>query len=439
MAVIIQAEDRLAKEGPMYLERPSSIAGSLCCAALLVTFTVAAGKNDRFNPDTAPQRVRCAADNAGLTVPDGFCVQIFADNVGRARHLVVEDPVGVLALRDLDGDGEADTQRRFGDSGGTGIALHGNYLYFAPDNAVLRYPIRTGSLEPTGSPETIVSGLPATGSHRAKSIAIARDGSLFVNIGTSSNACQQQDRTAGSSGQDPCPELETRGGIWRFDANRIGQTQADGTRFATGLRNVVALTLHPLSGFLYGAVHGRDQLSSNWPDLFGDADNADKPSEELVLIEEGDDFGWPYCYHDPAIDLLVLAPEYGGDGLERGRCTEKKEPIEAFPAHWAPNGLLFYSGTQFPSEYRLGAFIAFHGSWNRAPMPQGGYNVVFVPFDGDNPSIDSWVFADGFAGADKSPRGAAHRPSGLAQGPRGSLFVTDDSSGRIYKISYLGE
>jgi glucose/arabinose dehydrogenase len=439
----------------MYLDRPSSVAGALCCAAFLAASGVAGGANDRPNPDAVPQRARCAPDNAGLTVPDGFCVQIFADNVGRPRHLVVamngdvfvalarsrneEDPVGVLALRDVDGDGEADTQRHFGDSGGTGIALHGDYLYFAPDDAVLRYPIRTGRLEPTGPPDTVVSGLPATRSHRSKSIAIARDGMLFVNIGAPSNACQEQDGTAGSAGQDPCPELETRGGIWQFDADRVWQTQADGTRFATGLRNVVALALHPLSGLLYGAVHGRDQLSSNWPELFGDDANAEKPSEELVLIEEGDDFGWPYCYHDPAIDLLVLAPEYGGNGLERGRCTEMKEPIAAFPAHWAPNGLLFYSGTQFPSEFRLGAFIAFHGPWNRAPLPQGGYNVVFVPFEGDNPTADSWVFADGFAGANKSPRGAAHRPSGLAQGPNGSLFVTDDSSGRIYKISYLRE
>jgi glucose/arabinose dehydrogenase len=430
-----------------------TIAALLGSVFLVLAFCLGLKPNDRLTSAGGTQRSKCAPGNAGLAVPPGFCVQIFADRVGRARHITVgkngdvfvalatsrdeDDPTGVLALRDIDGDGQADIQRRFGDTGGTGIALHGDHLYFAPDDAVLRYPMRTGSLEPVGPPDTILAGLPADRSHRAKSIAIARDGSLYVNIGAPSNACQVQSRTPGSPGQDPCPELETRGGIWRFDGNRTGQTQADGQRFATGLRTVVALTLHPLSGGLFGAVHGRDRLNTLWPELFDERQNAEKPSEELVLIEAGDDFGWPYCYHDPEIRLLVLAPEYGGDGLERGRCTEKKEPIVAFPAHWAPNALLFYSGTQFPSHYRLGAFVAFHGSWNRAPLPQGGYNVVFVPFAGDRPAAEWEVFADGFAGADRSPRGAAHRPSGLAQGPNGSLFVTDDRSGRIYKISYV--
>jgi glucose/arabinose dehydrogenase len=233
--------------------------------------------------------------------------------------------------------------------------------------------------------------------------------------------------------------LEARAGIWTFDAGAIGQVQADGRRFATGLRNVVGLTLHPLSDDLYGVVHGRDQLNTLWPDLFTDRQNAEKPSEKLVLIEENDDFGWPYCYHDPELGLLVLAPEYGGDGRERGRCTEKQEPVMAFPAHWAPNGILFYSGTQFPGRYRFGAFIAFHGSWNRAPLPQGGYNVVFVPFVGDSPTGEWEIFADGFAGGDMSPGGAAHRPSGLAQGTDGSLFVTDDRAGRIYRVYYTGD
>lgn len=419
-------------------------------ALLLIT----SGASHSDAPEPATQRATCAPGNADLSVPSGFCVQIFADDVGRARHIVVAKtgdvfvtlassrdesrPVGVLALRDIDGDGRADVQRRFGDSGGTGIALYRDYVYFAADDAVLRYPVPTGRLEPDGPPDTIVSGLPADGSHRSKSIAITRDGTLYVDIGSRSNACQEETRTQGSPGQDPCPELETRAGIWKFDANAIGQVQADGQRFATGLRNVVALTLHPLSSDLYGAVQGRDQLNTLWPGLFNEQQNAEKPSEKMVLIEEGDDFGWPYCYHDPELGLLVLAPEYGGNGLERGRCTAKQEPLMAFPAHWAPDGMLFYSGTQFPSRYRFGAFIAFHGSWNRAPLPQGGYNVVFVPFAGDRPTGEWEIFADGFAGDDMSPRGAAHRPTGLAQGADGSLFITDDRAGRIYRISYTG-
>ncbi len=397
----------------------------------------------------------CAPDNGGIELPAGFCAQVFADSIGRARHLVVapngdvfvalaasrggSSAVGVLALRDSDGDGIADLRRGFGDQGGTGIALHNGYLYFGPDNGVLRYPLPAGSLEPSGPAETIVSGLPDERSHRAKSLVVGDDGALFVNIGAPSNACQQEDRTAGSPGLDPCPELDLRAAVWTFDADRAGQTQSDGKRYATGLRNMVALTLHPTSGQLYGVQHGRDQLGQNWPDLFTLEQSAEKPSEEFVRIDEGDDFGWPYCYHDPELNRLVLAPEYGGEGERGGRCVDKEGPLVAFPAHWGPNALLFYDGSQFPERYREGAFIAFHGSWNRAPLPQGGYNVVFVPFENGQPSGDWEVFADGFAAGDLSPRGARHRPSGLAQGPDGSLYVSDDKGGRIWRISFKAE
>lgn len=389
-----------------------------------------------------------------ISLPDGFCARIFADSLGRARHIVVAEngdvfvalrgsrggaAVGVVALRDSDDDGKADIRQHFGDFGGTGIALRDGYLYFGANDRVIRYPLPTGNLEPSGAPQTIVSGLPDERSHRDKSIAVTADGELYVNIGAPSNACQQESRTPGSPGIDPCPELERRASIWRFDAERQGQQQEDGERFATGLRNVVALTVHPESGDVYGVQHGRDQLSGLWPDLFTAEDNAEKPSEELVKIERGDDFGWPYCYHDPVHNRLVAAPEYGGDGDTVGRCDSKKEPLVAFPAHWGPNALLFYTGDQVPERYHGGAFIAFHGSWNRAPLPQGGYNVVFVPFAGDAQAGDWEVFADGFAGDEVSPRGAAHRPAGLAQGPDGSLYVSDDRGGRVWKIVYIGD
>lgn len=421
----------------------------------LGSYTGAIAAHDPADQGMAGDGVKCDPDNGGLTLPRGFCAVVFADQLGRARHIAVapngdvfvaihtsrggdNSNVGILAFRDTDGDGKADVQRHFGELPGHGIALHGGYLYFGPDDRVIRYPMRTGELEPAGPPETIVKGLPGGRSHRAKSLAISDDGALFVNIGSPSNACQEEDRSAGSPGKDPCPELGRRAGIWKFDANKPNQTQADGERFATGLRNTVALALHPVSGTLYGVQHGRDQLAQNWGDLFTERQSAEKPSEELVRIEAGDDFGWPYCYHDPELSKLVLAPEYGGDGRTVGRCAQKKGPLAAFPAHWGPNGLLFYTGHQFPERYRGGAFIAFHGSWNRAPLPQGGYKVVFVPFNGEEPSREWEVFADGFAGADKSPRGAAHRPVGLAQGPDGSLFVTDDRGGRIYRVFYIG-
>jgi glucose/arabinose dehydrogenase len=179
-------------------------------------------------------------------------------------------------------------------------------------------------------------------------------------------------------------------------------------------------------------------LSALWGDLYSHEESAEKPAEEFVRIDFGDDFGWPYCYFDPATDLKVLAPEYGGDGSAVGRCQEAEDPLIAFPAHWAPNDLEFYTGSQFPERYRGGAFVAFHGSWNRSPEPQGGYNVVFAPFLGDSPTGDWEVFADGFAGQDVSPRGADHRPVGLALGPDGSLFIADSQVGRIWRVVYVG-
>jgi len=134
----------------------------------------------------------------------------------------------------------------------------------------------------------------------------------------------------------------------------------------------------------------------------------------------------------------VLGPEYGGDGMKVERCSASDDPILAFPAHTAPNDVLFYTGDMFPEKYKNGAFIAFHGSWNRAPLPQEGFYVVFVPFKGSIPEGEWEIFASVFAESDKvnSPGNAQHRPCGLAQAPDGSLFVSDDAKGRIYRILY---
>jgi len=395
-------------------------------------------------------RPACDSTNAGLTLPAGFCALVVADSVGLARHVVVaangdlfvairsrrQTPGTLLALRDTTGDGRADVRRRFGPGGGTGVALHAGHLYFATDDAVVRWPWRAGQLEPAGPPDTVVSGLVNRGQHAAKGIALGRDAALYVNIGAPSNACQERERIPGSEGRDPCPLLAESGGIWRFETNRLRQTQRDGVRFATGLRNALAVTIEPGTGALYAAQHGRDVLHGNWPALFTEAESAEKPAEELFRVEQGGDYGWPYCYYDPALKDKVLAPEYGGDGRTAGRCTEAREPVMAFPAHWAPNSIAFYSGTQFPTQYRGGLFIAFHGSWNRAPLPQQGYRVVFVPFVGGRPGAEYETFADGFAGPEVSPQDALHRPTGLAVGPDGSLYVTDDKGGRIYRIIY---
>jgi glucose/arabinose dehydrogenase len=349
-------------------------------------------------------------------------------------------PGGLLVLRDLDADGVFDQDERWGAGGGNDVVLSADAaaVYFATADAVLRYPRRNEHLTPFGPADTIVSGLPADRSHTAKSIALGPDGSLFVNIGSPSNACQARDRQPGSPGQDPCPDLESRAGIWRFDGTTTGQTQADGSRFATGIRNTVALRWHPNWNILYGVQHGRDQLHELFPDLFTPEDNAETPAEEFLRIDQGADFGWPYCYYDGHLGRKVLAPEYGGDGEEVGRCDQAREPLLALPGHWAPNDLEFYTGSHFPERYRDGAFIAFHGSWNRAPLPQEGFNVVFVPMRGGIPAGEWEVFADGFRTPEGDDRAWSARPVGLAMAPDGSLYVIDSNEGRLWRIVWRG-
>ncbi|MGH7501679.1 MAG: PQQ-dependent sugar dehydrogenase [Longimicrobiales bacterium] len=411
--------------------------------ALLVLACAPADTTQQASPPA------CAPDNGGLRLLPGFCAVVVAD-LGdvRTRHIGVrsngdvvvsvaprpdEDRNGsVYVLRDTTGDGVIDVQSRFGEpNGGTGLHIAGEQVWFGYDDAIVRFTLSEGALEPTAGPDTIVRGLPADRSHRAKSIAVGPDGRLYVNIGSPTNSCQSQDRMPDVPGQDPCPDLELRAGIWAFDANRVGQTQADGARFATGIRNAVAIGFAPDSQ-LYVVQHGRDQLTQSWE--YSAEAGAEKPAEEVFRVDQGDDFGWPYCYYDPEHQRRVLAPEYGGDGQEQGRCAGTEDPVFAFPAHWAPNDLLFYTGSQFPATYRDGIFVAFHGSWNREPMPQGGYNVVFLPFNAGAPLAGFEVFADGFAGQSVTPDGAAHRPTGLAQGPDGSLYITSDQSGRIWRI-----
>jgi glucose/arabinose dehydrogenase len=386
------------------------------------------------NPNAA-----CDTDNGGITLPSGFCATVFADHVGAARHVAVSsDGIvyvmisggSILALRDTNADGHSDLRASFGRSGGTGVAIRGTDLWADVQSAILRYHLVAGQLQPAGNPDTIVKSLPTGGDHGARNIAIDGSGNLFVNVGSSTNVC----------GQDPCGELTTRAAIWRFNADQVGQAFSSGERFATGIRNAVGLAVNPGDGRLYATQHGRDDLYQNYSGMFTAQDGAENPAEELVQVNRGDDFGWPYCYYDFRASQVVLGPEYGGDRQKVGRCSTAKAPLTAFPGHWAPDGLLIYSGTAFPSHYRNGAFVAFHGSWNRAPLPQAGFRVAFVASSGSSLSSSYETFADGFAGGTVSdPGAAAHRPTGLAMGPDGALFVTDDQAGRIWRIVYRGQ
>jgi len=440
----------------------------LGAAALPAACAPSGEKPARADSDTkatVASTTACAGDNAGLTLPSGFCATIFADSLGHVRHLVVAAngdvyanswsgkyyPEGstpshpfLIALRDTNRDGRADVIRFFGDSlgnggaGGTGIALHNGGLFAEEKDRIVRYAMDS-AFTPKGGSTTIVSGLPLTGDHPMHPFVIDSSGQLFMDVGSATNACQLKNRTLKSPGHKPCTELETRAGIWSYDANKTGQHYSAAGRYATGIRNAVGIAFDP-SGQLYSTQHGRDQLSDNWPALYTPQQGADLPAEELLKIQKGGDYGWPECYFDSTQKKLVLAPEYGGDGGKAvGICDKKIEPVAYFPAHWAPDGLVFYNGSQFPSQYRGGAFIAFHGSWNRAPEPQSGYRVVFVPFSNGSPKGGYETFANDFAGVPQpQPTTAKHRPAGVAVAPDGSLLVSDDVHGRIWRITYGG-
>jgi glucose/arabinose dehydrogenase len=185
--------------------------------------------------------------------------------------------------------------------------------------------------------------------------------------------------------------------------------------------------------------HGRDNLNSSWPELYNTKASAELPAECMYALKQDDNAGWPFMYYDQLQHKKILSPEYGGDGKKEAD-PKYLEPAAAYPGHMAPNGLLFYTGKMFPSKYRNGAFIAFHGSWNRAPEPQKGFFVVFQPFKDGKPSGDWEIFADNFAVIpNPGPGTAVHRPCGLAQGPDGSLYVTDDKKGTIFRIIYTNK
>lgn len=406
-----------------------------------------------FNNDTAKSVKVIEADQANLVLLQGFQANSFANGLGEARHIVVapngnvyvklsklKDGKGIYLFVDSNGDGTPDVTKGFGNYTGTGIAIKNGYLYASSDNEVFRYKLNDKSevIDPE-KPEKIITGLINRHQHEAKALALDNNGNIYVNIGAYSNACQEKDRTKGSPGINPCPILDSAGGIWKFKADKLNQTYGDGIRYATGLRNVVGLDWNNETNTLFVMQHGRDGLHDLYPQYFDTKQSAELPAECMYELHEGSNCGWPYIYYDWQQKKKMLNPEYGGDGKKTAG-ENAQDPVYAFPGHMAPNGLLFYTGNMFPEKYKHGAFIAFHGSWNRAPEPQKGYMVAFVPFKDGKPSGEWEIFADNFAGGPEfvSPGKAKHRPCGLAQGPDGALYVSDDAGGTIYRITYTG-
>jgi glucose/arabinose dehydrogenase len=378
--------------------------------------------------------------DAGLTLPQGFCAQRLGTGLGSVRQLTVSadgvlyaavqeggDGHGVLVFADTNHDGVLDRLGSFGPGGVNDVELHGGYLYASPSDRIVRWPVSREAPVPSGEGEVVVSGLPTRG-HGSKAMAFKGD-SLFVTFGSRTNSCQERDRQAKSPGVDPCPELAERAGIWVFNASRTGQKVSDGAHYATGLRNAAAIAIQPGTGALYTAIMGRDQLGQNWG--FSDSVNAEDPAEEFGVVTRGADYGWPYCYYSNTRHAKLLAPEYGGDGRKTDRCTNRTMPAIAFPGHFAPLALAFYPGDAFGAKYHNGAFLAFHGSWNRAPLPQSGYRVVFIPFANGKPTGKYESFATSSGGD------TGLRPAGLAVAPDGALFISDDRAGSIWRVTRM--
>lgn len=395
-----------------------------------------------------------APDNGGITLPSGFRAVVVADGVTGVRGLAVaangdlyarQQRGGVVALRDTDGDGVADERVEIPTAaGGSGIGLHGGYLYYSTDSGIVRLAREPDALVPAGPAEVVVAGLPDERQHAAKMFTFDGDGQLYVEVGSPSNALGVPDRARGASGmsdEEVARFLSRHGGIWRFDPNRLGQTQADGLHWSTGHRHVLSLAWHPVSRELFAAQNGRDVIDVVKPEVFNEDFNRERVAEEFHRLTQGADLGWPRTFYDPRTKRRLYSPEYDGDGRKGPPAGRYAEPLIAFPAHWAPMQMVHYAGESFPAEYRGGMFLAFHGSWNRAP-DQRGYNVVFIPFDAEGRPTGQWrIFADGFMGRGSiaSPRDAAHRPMGLAVGPDGSLYIGSDHSGRIWRVFHAGE
>ena len=400
-----------------------------------------------------------AGESAGLTLPQGFHATIVADGLGAgARHVAVRnngdiyvstrkprdnaESVGVIAVQ-VDKDHKAVQTDHFGAAeGGTGMRLYRGALYVAGPDALYRFKFKGNELTPSAKPDVIVSDLPAQRSN----IGLAFDdkGGLYVVVAGAGNICTDPNvpKDQKPVGLKPCPLLNGRAGMWRFDAGKTSQNfPGDGEQIATGVRDMMALAWSPDTKAVYGVMQGRNGTSKLVP---GMSDDDDQVAEEMHRIEKGADLGWPYTYYDTALHARVLAPEYGGDGKVPPPEGHYSTPVAAFASHQSPVDLQFYDGKQFPAKYRGGAFIAFQGGSGPEMLANGrrGYNVSFVPFDKSGKPGAPEIFAGNFAGpnpADRNSGKAQFRPSGIAVAPDGSLYVVDTVKGRLWHIYYDGK
>ena len=414
---------------------------------LLFTVTVMVASFLWQCKNDAKSAVKNVINETILKAPEGFSVEEIGKKLGALRHLtvakngdiyanrsVLKNGKGIILLRDKNKDGTIDEQKDFAEVTGTGILVKDKYLYASSNSGVYRYELNGDyQIIDTKTPEKIVDGLIDMGRDNAKPFAIDGDNNLYVTIGSWNDACRDKET---ETGMMPCTILDSAGGIWKFKTNKMNQTYADGTRYATGLKNSVGITWNSQTNTLFATDHGRGGLQNSYPDLYTKKQNDELPAETFYELKENDNAGWPQTYYDHINKKRILAPEYGGDGEKTGG-EGAIDPIMAFPAHLGPNDVLFYTGNMFPEKYKNGAFIAFH---NQSSELKKGFFVAFVPFKNGKPNGEWEIFLDNFAGIDlanpKDGDALKHRPCGLAQGPDGALYVCDDFGGSIFKIRY---
>ena len=308
----------------------------------------------------------------------------------------------ITLFRDADQDGRPEVRKVFlmGLKMPFGLLLHGNFLYVANTDGLLRFPYKTGQTRITTAGEKLLD-LPA-GGHYTRNIIANGDGSkLYIAVGSSSNVDKD-----GDDAKDP-----RRAAILEINPDGSGMRV-----FANGLRNPVGMSWEPATKSLWTVVNERDRLGDQLvPDF-------------LTRVREGSFYGWPYSYFGQNED-----PRKKG---ERPDLVAKAVvPDFALGSHVAPLGLAFYTGTTFPEQYRGGAFIGMHGSWNRSQLV--GYKVVFVPFKSGKPRGEIKDFLTGFI-ADKQAVKVYGRPVDVTVLPDGSLLVTDDRGGKVWRVSHTG-
>ena len=353
-----------------------------------------------------PPHVSSQPDNATLHLPLGFRISLFAGKLDDPRAMllapngdvIVSEPGEgkITILRDANHDGVAEQRFTFasGLDNPYGLAFHGQWLYVGNEGAVIRFPYKAGQTSANAPPQQIAP-LPS-GGHSTRGVLFNRTGTkMYVSVGSHSNV---------SSGEAP-----ERAAILELNPDGSGKRI-----FASGLRNPVGMAWEPVSGTLWTAVNERDGLGDELvPDY-------------ATSVQPGAFYGWPYAYFGAHED-----PRRAG---ERPDLVKKTIPPSLpIQAHSAPLGIVFYQGSMFPPEYRGRAFVALHGSWNRANRT--GYKVISIPFRNGHPTGGYDDFVAGWM-TDETSRTVWGRPVGLLVLADGSLLISDDGGGKIWRVMY---